>query len=67
MNEVPLADKITVEICITGCWNTKNYTQGGVANNQCCTCFTILFDEHSFTNQTSFLKSVTREPTAEPH
>ena len=54
----------TVETCVDTCVaDPKNYTQAGVSGKYCCTCFTILFDEHSSTNQTSLSKTVINLPT----
>ena len=64
-NEEPI-DNITVETCIKAC-SAKDYPQGGVAGNQCCTCFSIPFDEHSSTDQTSLLKFVINIAAAESY
>ena len=64
-NEVPI-DNITVETCIETC-SAKDHSQGGVAGNQCCTCFSIIFDEHSSPDQTSLLKFVINIPAAESY
>ena len=66
LNEVSLnnANSLTVKTCITAC-HAKNYTQCGVGNNKCCTCFTYLV-EHSSTYGTSLLKTVVIVPSVEP-
>ena len=51
----------TVEKCIGTC-SSSNYTQAGVSGAYCCTCFTILFDEHFSTDQTSLSKTVIHLP-----